>query len=110
MALGWDLIEHFKFNAQFSHDCITHIFSISDRVRGQRKVTVEEIWRRQKQIGRGASGPVWLEVEDQNKKERAVKEIWKTGSSLSGVDYYKRELLAMAKLSKVCTSLYLVLG
>lgn len=101
MSTARDLIEHFKLNVEFSPEFTKHTFYKSDRARGQRKQKVEEIWRRQKQLGLGASGVVWLETEVQSKSERAVKEIRKTGSSSSRVEYYEKELLAMAKLSRV---------
>lgn len=105
MASSGDLIEHFRLTADILPNYTKHTFYKSDRARGQRKVTVEEIWRRQKTIGRGSHGLIWLEVKEQGKweveSERAVKEVRKSGRLSASVSYYQKEILAMATLSKV---------
>ena len=105
MTSSEDLIEHFRLTADIFPNYTKHTYHKSDRARNQRKVTVEEIWRRQRLLGQGGYGLVWLEVKDQNesegKSERAVKEIRKGSSQSSNVKYYQKEVLAMAKLSKV---------
>jgi hypothetical protein len=98
-----DLVEHFRFDAEFSNNCVKHVFLKSDRIRGLRKVKVVETWRREKKIGEGGFGNVWLEVEDEKATQRAVKQIQKTRITSSRIDY-QRELLAMATLSKVSPS------
>ncbi|KAJ9602314.1 hypothetical protein H2200_013169 [Cladophialophora chaetospira] len=73
-----------------------------DAKRGMRKVRVEKRWIRQRHIGHGAFGEVWLEVyreQEQVVAERAVKGIQKRRMENLNIDY-KRELLALAKLSR----------
>jgi hypothetical protein len=60
-------------------------------------VKAEKKWTKQRDLGYGAFGEVWLE-ENQLGDTRAVKGVKKNRNT--GVNYYK-ELLAMAKLSKV---------
>ena len=98
-----DLIEHFKLDAQIQADHTVHTEYVSDPRRGMRKVRVEEKWFRQRRIGDGDFGEVWLEVQRDRKQvvaERAVKSIQKRRMEGLNIDY-KRELLALAKLSRV---------
>jgi len=60
-------------------------------------VKTEKRWTKERDLGFGGFGEVWLE-KNQLGDTRAVKDVKKKRSA--GVDYYK-ELLAMAKLSKV---------
>jgi len=60
-------------------------------------VKTEKRWTKQKDLGFGGFGEVWLE-KNQFGGTRAVKGVKKNRSA--DVDYDK-ELLAMAKLSKV---------
>jgi hypothetical protein len=74
-------------------------------------VKVKKRWYRDKKIGVGAFGRVWLEVAREGEdiiSERAVKELGKDHLHASGIDF-GRELLAMAKLSKVQDQLHLIL-
>lgn len=96
-----DLIEHFRLEVEFRSEYTKHTFYRSDRAQGRRKEKVEEAWRRERQLGQGASGAVWLERERHSNSERAVKAIRKSEGLLSSVKYYEKEILAMAKLSKV---------
>lgn len=95
-----DLIDHFKLDTQFYDNYTQHIFRQSDSARGQRRVKVKKRWYRRDKIGQGGFGTVWRE-EEQAGEVRAVKEIPRQGPLQSRIDYQK-ELLAMAKLSKVC--------
>ena len=92
-----DLIDHYKLNVDFLVD---HCQELSY---GRRK-KAEKKWYRVKSIGRGGYGTVWLEQDRQTSSERAVKEIPKK-TSIHGprIDYTK-ELLAMAKFSRVCNA------
>ncbi len=99
MSSNSNLIDQFKLHVQFHADYTLHNFHTSDRARGQRKVTVQKKWRRKKKLGQGGFGSVWLE-EEQDGSLRAVKEIPQQDPSQSDIDY-KRELLAMAKFSRV---------
>jgi hypothetical protein len=74
-------------------------------------VKVKKRWERDKKIGVGAFGRVWLEVVREGElvvSERAVKELGKDHLQACGIDF-GRELLAMAKLSKVQDQLDLIL-
>ena len=106
MSSPSDLIDHFKFNVDFCNGYVSQTSYISDHARGIRKKKVEKKWYRLGIIGEGACGTVWLEVDREGKDvgaERAVKEIRKSRMSMFQIDI-KRELLAMAKLSKACYS------
>ncbi|MCJ1464991.1 hypothetical protein MMC07_003606 [Pseudocyphellaria aurata] len=62
----------------------------------------KEIWRRQQgYFAEGGSGVVWLEVrQDESNQKRAVKEVKKTtGRDDLDRNRYRRELLALVKLS-----------
>lgn len=101
--MSWDLIEHFKLDAQLEADHTLHTEYVSDPKRGMRKVRVEKKWFKQRHIGQGAFGDVWLEVCKESEEvvaERAVKSIQKRRMEGVNIDY-KRELLALAKLSRV---------
>jgi hypothetical protein len=101
--MNWDLIEHFKLDAQIYGDHTLHTEYVSDPTRGMRKARVEKRWYKERHIGRGGFGDVWLEVQkegDQATAERAVKRIQKRRMEAMEIDY-KRELLALAKLSRV---------
>lgn len=99
--MNWDLIEHFRQDAIVSEECTIHTQFYTDRARGIRKKKVEKKWLRKKEIGRGSSGTVWLEVSGDNDRfeERAVKIISKSIIRQLEVDY-KKELLALTKFSK----------
>jgi hypothetical protein len=96
-----DLIEHFRQDAVVTRECITHIEYRACRARGIRKEKVEKRWYRERTIGHGAFGKVWLEVtrEDDDVQKRALKIIDKSRMLGLHVDY-KKELLALAKFSK----------
>ena len=96
-----DLIEHFRQDAVITRECITHIEYRACRARGIRKEKVEKRWYRERTIGHGAFGRVWLEVtrEDDDVQKRALKIIDKSRMLSLNVDY-KKELLALLKFSK----------
>ena len=56
-------------------------------------------WHRDRELGRGSSGTVFLERSEKGEL-RAVKDIVKDKNSRIKIDY-KRELMAMAVLTKV---------
>lgn len=59
----------------------------------------EQTWQRQRPIGEGGFGTVWLEARhDEIKKKRAVKEVKRDTLVRFNIDY-RRELLALVKLS-----------
>lgn len=76
---------------------------MSDPLRGVRKAKVEKRWYKKRHIGHGAFSDVWLEEQkehDQVVAEKAVKSIQKRHMESVNIDY-RRELLALAKLSRV---------
>src|ERR1700743_3172921 len=101
--MSWDLIEHFKLDAQICGDHTLHTEYVSDPARGARKVKVEKRWYKERHLGDGAFGDVWLEAQKESDRvtaERAVKILQKRRMESLKIDY-KRELLALAKLSRV---------
>ena len=94
-----DLIEHFRLDVVLFPDHTRHTFYQSEGRQNRRKVKVVKKWIRQQEIGEGGGGTVWLE-KDNNGDERAVKEISKRFCLESRIDY-KREITAMAKMTKV---------
>ncbi len=94
-----DLIEHFKLDVVFFPDHTRHISYHSDGRQNRRKVKVVKKWIKQHELGEGGCGTVWLE-KDSKGDERAVKQISKGFCLRKGIDY-KREIIAMAKLTKV---------
>jgi hypothetical protein len=102
--MNLDLIEHFKLDAQVFGEHTLHIEYVSDPARGIRKARIEKRWDKERYIGHGAFGDVWLEVQKERGQvaaERAVKSIQKRQMESVKIDY-RRELLALAKLSRVC--------
>ncbi|KAJ5461269.1 Tetratricopeptide-like helical [Penicillium daleae] len=102
MARVSDLILDSKLGANFLPDCTVHTFQESDPNSRQRLVTRTEHWRRQRKIGGGGFGTVWLETCTRGSRTgpaavRAVKQI-DLDSRLGKIDY-NRELEAIAKFS-----------
>jgi hypothetical protein len=92
-----DLIDHFKLETEFRQDCTIEITRIFQHDYGQRMIKAEKKWTKKQDLGYGTFGDVWLERSDSG-GTRAVKSVKKNRNT--SVDYHK-ELLAMAKLSKV---------
>jgi hypothetical protein len=101
-----DLVDHFLLEATVLPDHIRYISHKSDITTGRRKIRIEERWRWTKKIGQGSFGTVWLEeridgeTSGTTKEQRAVKAVYKSSCSLGNIDY-RRELLTMAKFSRV---------
>ncbi|KAJ5381227.1 Tetratricopeptide-like helical [Penicillium cataractarum] len=92
-----------KGESVFDSDCTVHTFQESDPKSRQRIVTPSERWHRQKKIGGGGFGTVWLETcthpsgTTQSATVRAVKQIG-FDSRFGKIDY-NRELETIAKFS-----------
>ena len=100
MESSSDLIEFFKLETRFLHDCIEHTRAVPDAARKRRKPSKEaKQWRRVRELEEGGFGVVWLEKE-QDGELRAVKEIRKRDQQQNRIDI-SRELLAMAYFSRV---------
>ncbi|CAG8241173.1 unnamed protein product [Penicillium nalgiovense] len=108
MARIPDLIRDSKLETYFLPNCTVetvHRFQESDPASGQRLVTRLEHWRRQRRVGNGGFGSVWLEKciqsgrsgDIQNGAVRAVKQI-DIDTRFGSIDY-NRELEAIAKFS-----------
>lgn len=92
-----DLVRVSKLNTRFSSDLQSTLHVHYTSKPGERRVRKEEQWKREKALGRGGSGVVYLEKCVRGDKEgevRAVKTIQKAGDS-----YYHRELEAVALFS-----------
>lgn len=97
-----DLVDFFRLEADFLPGSTRHTTFKSDRAHGKRKVKVVTIWSRNRDLGHGSYGKVWLETAEDG-CERAVKGIAKEMCAREQIDY-RRELAAMAKLSRVSNS------
>ena len=98
MAQVPDIVRLSKLNAEFSLDpqFTKHVLESSRP--GQRRVRQEERWTRQKELGRGAYGAVYLERcvhGNATGSVRAVKKIQRRGDNK-----YNRELEAIALFSR----------
>jgi calcium/calmodulin-dependent protein kinase I len=99
MATIPDLVRVSKLDTQFcsNPDYTQHTQYVSGSTFRQRKIPKEERWEKDKRLGRGSYGVVWLErciYGDSEGKVRAVKKVRKVESS----GYY-RELEAIALFS-----------
>jgi len=98
-----DLIDLFKLEATYTPEYTSQISTERDPSRGARKIKIETRWYRGDNLGHGACGTVWVE-HDSNRPGtagavRAVKEVSKGYMQRMRLDY-RRELIALAKLSK----------
>lgn len=105
-----DLVWVSKLDAHFYSDpeYTLHVKHVSRSSTKQRSVRNEEKWKREKRLGRGGSGIVWLERcfhGDSKGEVRAVKRVQKLEPS----NYY-RELEAIALFSHTKVSLLLLLN
>lgn len=89
-----ELVRHSKLEITFENNLIIH-----PQLSGRRKLPQREAWTRQRRVGRGGNGQVWLErkiVNGQHSAElRAVKDIHVPSTR----GRYIRELEALAKFS-----------
>ena len=98
-----DLEELFRLNITFdtTNGVTIETKNFSDRARGVRQGKSVTRWKNGACLGQGSSGTVWMQQEEQApEKCRAVKQIPKgTRSTPLPVDY-RRELLALGRLSR----------
>ncbi|KAJ5234999.1 uncharacterized protein N7469_004167 [Penicillium citrinum] len=98
-----DLLDHFRQDAVVTEQYTIHVELQIDRNQRRRQVEIETRWTRDRIIGSGAFGDVWLEskqrLEEDGRAMRAVKVISKRRMQDWRIDYEK-ELLALAKFSK----------
>lgn len=90
--------EHAKINAEVFPGIVLEKAFVSDVIHGQRKVPKTKLWRVERVLGKGGSGEVRLEHNEEGSERRAVKRIWASGSTLKLA--YERELKALMEFSK----------
>ncbi|RSL64900.1 hypothetical protein CEP53_003907 [Fusarium sp. AF-6] len=95
-----DLVRDSKINTEFLESCIRHVFHEAGQSLKQRLIRREERWVRQRYLGQGAYGTVYLEKREDGGVEelRAVKELKKSVGAGQELDY-ARELEAIMKFS-----------
>ena len=95
-------LDHYKIEAISPSEGsdVLHYEYISDATRGWRNKRVELRWTRQRSIGCGSYGDVWLETQtDDPGAMRAVKAVNKKRMVEISIDY-TREMKALAEFSK----------
>ena len=103
-----DLLDHFKLDAEIHPDYTLHTSWELDRTLGRQKEKIETKWYRKRCIGYGMFGEVWLETcGEGTMNQRAVKILSKPRMNKYGIDY-TRELIALAKFSKLQVWIFLV--
>ena len=93
------VIDYHRLDTEFFKGYVRHTTFHSDASQGGRQLKVVKKWYRDRELGRGSFGTVFLERSGKV-EQRAVKEIAKDKNSGTPIDY-KRELMAMAVLAKV---------
>lgn len=97
-----DLVRDSKLTTHFLGEETIHTYQESDPTSGNRLIARTEHWQRQKKIGNGAYGSVWLENctkgQRNGNRVRAVKQSHL--DSRSGPVDYTRELEVIAKFSR----------
>lgn len=100
-----DLVQEARLEAlQLSPTLTQHTFYQRGTSGREWKIRVHETWKREKRLGQGAYGIVWLETCDRPARKhgpvvRAVKEITIDSTAPGNMDYY-RELEAVMKFSQ----------
>lgn len=100
-ASGLDIfVDMYKLNSEIDPDGvqIVHKSVTSDLARGLRKIERIERWTRERQIGRGGFGVVYLQ-RNTSGEDRAVKVLDKQFNASQKQDFL-RELMHMAYFSK----------
>lgn len=90
-------LARYKIRTTFDIDFVEHTLHTSDLRSRQRRVEVKTKWTREKELGSGAFGVVWREIEETSRELRAVKIIPK---QLLNV----REVEALAEVRDVSDS------
>lgn len=99
-----DLVLDSRLDTRFHEKYVYHVYEESDASRGQRTVQRREFWQRQRHLGSGGFGSVWLEQCIKGQQEgslRAVKEIQRPPNQVE----CNRELEAISKFSHARVSL-----
>lgn len=96
-----DLVQDAELQTRFYPEYTVHIYIESGPTVRERAILREEHWKRQRFVGGGAHGSVWLERCEKGQREvelRAVKEVVKCPHDSRHIDY-GRELEAISKFS-----------
>ena len=96
-----DLIQDAELQTRFHPEYTVHIYTESGLTVRERAILREEYWKRQRNVGSGSYGSVWLEqcVKGRGEVEvRAVKQVVKSLHGSKQIDY-NRELEAISKFS-----------
>ncbi|KAK3169499.1 hypothetical protein OEA41_008882 [Lepraria neglecta] len=96
-----DSVQDAELQTRFHPESTVHIYTETGPTVRERAILREEHWKRQKFIGGGSFGNVWLERCVQGRREvglRAVKEVIKSPHDSKQIDY-NRELEAISKFS-----------
>ena len=93
--------EHRRLDAVVYHDYrVEETHLISDASKGLRKVPQTIVWLKERFLGGGGFGKVYLQVRESDKNaKRALKVIQKAEWKLDSTDF-ERELMAMIEFSK----------
>ncbi len=73
-----DLVQDAELQTRFQPECTVHIYTETGPTVRERAILREEYWKRQKFVGGGSYGSVWLEQCVKGQREvqlRAVKEV-----------------------------------
>ncbi|KAI4157160.1 MAG: hypothetical protein LQ342_008507, partial [Letrouitia transgressa] len=92
---GDDFIDSFQLPVRFKESCIEHPYRITNISQGIRNAIYVEQWSREKELGRGGFGIVYLESRKADPQLRAVKEVPKHTGRTKTMELL-REVLAMA--------------
>ena len=91
-------IGYHKLDTEFFSGHVRHTTFHSDTSQGRRRAPVVKDWYRDREIGRGSFGTVFLE-RSEGGESRAVKDIAKNKNSRVAIDYRKElEIEILAKV------------
>lgn len=101
-----ELVKDARLPTKLGLEHTTHTFLESSHIAGlagrrARRREREEVWQRQRYLGIGTFGTVWLEkcLSDTENKLRVVREVRRIAPDSTVIDY-NRELEAITKLSQ----------
>lgn len=94
-----------KLETQFDSDpeCTHHVKFVSDNALNQRRIRKDEKWRREKELGHGSYGIVWLEKCIQGDDRGILRAVKKVQKPESGEYYGELDAVALFSHAKVST-------
>lgn len=95
MSSSTSRLDRYKLNTEFTENTVTHRTIQSNPTMRQRRIEVLTTWVRERKLGAGAFGEVWLQREKTSGNLRAVKAISKRQLRTQEVD-------ALIDLQDVC--------